>query len=64
MTTTELIKILQDNEKGGVSHKPRNISLTINGRYMPNPQISLSNTGDGICGAEIDLDINGDWLES
>ena len=31
MTTTELIKILQDNEKGGISHKSRQISLTING---------------------------------
>lgn len=63
MTTTELIKILQDNERGGISHKPRNISLSINGRYMPDPQISLSGTGDGICGPEIDLDIEGDWLE-
>lgn len=63
MTTTELIKILQDNETGAISLKPREISLTINDRYMPNPQITLSSTGDGICGAEIDLDINGEWLE-
>lgn len=63
MTTTELIKILQDNEKGAISHKSREISLTINGRYMINPQIKVSGTGDGICGAEIDLDINGKWLE-
>lgn len=63
MTTIELIKILQDNEKGGISHKPRNISLYINGRYMPDPQISLSSTGDGVCGPEIDLDIEGDWFE-
>lgn len=63
MTTTELIKILQDNETGAISLKPREISLTINGRYMPNPQITLSSTGDGICGAEIDLDIDGEWLE-
>lgn len=63
MVTTELIKILQDNEIGGISHKPRSISLCINGRYMPEPQISLSSTGDGICGPEIDLDIEGDWLE-
>ena len=64
MTTTELIKILQDNEKGAISHKSREISLTINGRYMINPQIKVSGTGDGICGAEIDLDICGEWLES
>lgn len=63
MTTTELIKILQDNEKGGISHKPRNISLCINGQYMPNARISLSSTGDGVCGPEIDLDIEGDWFE-
>ena len=64
MTTTELIKILQDHEKGAISHKSREISLTINGRYMINPQIKVSSTGDGICGPEIDLDINGEWLES
>lgn len=63
MTTTELIKILQDNETGAISLKPREISLIINGRYMPNPQITLSGTGDGICGAEIDLDVCGEWLE-
>lgn len=63
MTTTELIKILQDNEKGGISHKSRQISLTINGRYMPNPQITLSSTGDGIAGAEIDFDVDGEWFE-
>lgn len=63
MTTTELIKILQDNETGAISLKPREISLFINGIYMPNPQITLSSTGDGICGAEIDLDVCGEWLE-
>lgn len=64
MTTTELIKILQDNEKGGISHKSRQISLTVNGRYLPNPQITLSSTGDGIAGPEIDFDVDGEWLES
>ena len=64
MTTTELIKILQDHEKGGISHKSREISLIINGRYMINPQIEVSGTGDGICGPEIDLDICGKWFES
>ena len=63
MTTTELIKILQDNEKGGISHKSRQISLTVNGRYLPEPQITLSSTGDGIAGAEIDFDVDGEWLE-
>lgn len=63
MTTTELIKILQDNEKGGISHKSRQISLTVNGRYLPEPQITLSSTGDGIVGPEIDFDVDGEWLE-
>ena len=62
MTTTELIKILRDNEKGGITHKSRQISLTVNGRYLPNPQITLSSTGDGIVGPEIDFDVDGEWL--
>lgn len=64
MTTTELIKILQDHEKGGITHKSREISLIINGRLMINPQIEVSGTGDGIFGPEIDLDICGEWFES
>ncbi len=63
MTTTELIELLIQNEKGGISHKSREISLTINGKYMPNPQITLSSTGDGIAGPEIDLDIDGEFFE-
>ena len=63
MTTTELIKILQDNEKGGISHKSRQISLTVNGKYLPAPQITLSSTGDGIAGPEIDFNVDGEWLE-
>lgn len=63
MTTTDLIKILNDNEYGAISHKPRNISLTINGKYMPDPSITLSSTGDGIAGPEIDLDIVGEFFE-
>jgi hypothetical protein len=63
MTTTELIKLLQDNEKGGITHRSREISLTVNGRYIPTPKITLSSTGDGILGPEIDLDVDGEWLE-
>lgn len=62
-TTTELIKLLQDNEKGGISHRSRQISLTVNGRYIPDPQITISSTGDGIVGPEIDLDVDGKWFE-
>lgn len=63
MTTTDLIKILSDYEYGAISRKPRNISLTINGKYMPDPRIALSSTGDGIAGPEIDLDIIGEFFE-
>lgn len=64
ITTTELIKLLQDNEIGGISHRPRKISLTVNGRYLPEPKITISSTGDGILGPEIDLDVDGEWMES
>ena len=63
MTTTDLIKLLQENELGGISKRPREISLTVNGRYMPYPIITLSSTGDGICGPEISLDIDGEMWE-
>ena len=63
MTTTELIKILKDNEYGGITHKPREISLNVNGTYIPNPDITLISTGDGICGAEIDLYVEGEEQE-
>ena len=63
ITTTELIKLLQENENGGISHRARKISLTVNGRYLPEPQITISSTGDGILGPEIDLDVDGEWLE-
>ena len=63
MTTTDLLKILSDNEYGAISRKPRNISLIINGKYMPEPRITLSSTGDGIAGPEIDLDIVGEFFE-
>ncbi len=63
MTTTDLIKLLQEHELGGISKRPRKISLIVNGRYMPNPTIALSSTGDGICGPEISLDIVGEMWE-
>lgn len=63
MTTTDLIKLLQENEIGGISKRPREISLTVNGRLMPNPEIKLSSTGDGICGPEINLDVDGELWE-
>ena len=61
MTTTELIELLKKYEFGGISKRPREISITINGKlFMGNPTISVNGTGDGIAGAEINLDIDGD----
>lgn len=58
MTTTEFIRILSHNEKGS-SGRSREISFTINGIYVSEPEIKLSSTGDGIAGAEIDFDVTG-----
>ena len=64
MTTTELIELLKKYEIGGISKRPRKISITINGKlFMGEPTISVNGTGDGIAGAEIDLDIDGDYEE-
>ena len=64
MTTTELIALLKKNEIGGISNKPREISITINGKlFIGNPTISVIGSGDGIAGPEIDLGIDGDYEE-
>ena len=64
MTTTELIELLKKYEVGGITKRPREISITINDKlFMGNPTISVNGTGDGIAGAEIDLDIDGDYEE-
>lgn len=60
MTTTELKKLLEENEIGGISKRPRVISLSIPGfGALMDPDITISSTGDGICGPEITLEING-----
>ena len=59
-TTTELIEMLQQNEYGGISGKPRVISFSLDdGTYIANPEIKICSTGDGIAGPEIDLLIKG-----
>lgn len=63
-TTTELIKTLTELEYGGISKKPRVISLTVNGKFMPEPDITLSGTGDGIAGPEISFDVKGEMWEN
>lgn len=47
MTTTELIELLKKYEIGGISKRPREISITINGKlFMGEPTISVNGTGD------------------
>ena len=58
MNTTELIQLLRENEFGGASGRPRKVSVTVNGRYIPEPEIFVDSTGDGIAGAEICLGIH------
>lgn len=49
MTTTELIKILKDNEFGGASGRPREINFYINSKhYILEPEIIVDSTGDGL----------------
>ena len=43
MTTTELIELLKKYEIGGISKRPREISITINGKlFMREPTISVN----------------------
>lgn len=57
MTTTELIELLKANEFGGITGKPREISIDTDMGFMPNPTIIVTSTGDGMLGAEITLTI-------
>ena len=60
MTTTELIKVLTDLEKGA-SGRSREISLYVytseNEIFIPSSEIRVVSTGDGCAGAEICLEI-------
>lgn len=58
MTTTKMIEFLKKYEFGA-SGRPRVISLSVNGCFMPEPDISLNSTGDGIAGAEICISTDG-----
>ncbi|TFJ58783.1 hypothetical protein CKN96_06000 [Carnobacterium maltaromaticum] len=57
MTTTELIDLLKSVEFGA-SGRPREISITTDYGFYPNPDITVHATGDGIAGAELCLSIN------
>lgn len=59
MTTTDLIELLRSIEKGA-SGRSREISFKIEKTrksYIPEPNIEINSTGDGICGAEVCLTI-------
>ena len=59
MTTTELIKLLQSVEKGA-SGRSQEISFEIGDVFMYEPDIKISSIGDGICGAEVTLRMEGE----
>ena len=59
MTTTELIELLKNVEKGA-SGRSREISFYCRDKYgetifISTPQISFSSSGDGVAGAELSL---------
>jgi hypothetical protein len=61
MTTTELINLLKKVEFGG-SGRSREITIWTGEDYTTavlseNQELVISSTGDGICGAELDLHI-------
>ncbi len=65
MTTTELIEILKRLEFGGVTKKPRQVSISVtdkDGCYYPvldsRSKLVVDGTGDGIAGATLELSIN------
>lgn len=64
MRTTELIELLRSVEFGA-SGRPREISISCNSGkiFFPEPDISISGTGDGVAGAELTLELTGEVWE-
>ena len=49
MTTSDLIKLLKENEFGGVTGKPREVNITIPGYgFMSDLEFSANSTDDGL----------------
>ena len=49
MTTTALIELLQKNERGGISGRPREISIEVPGfGLLADADFVIDSTGDGI----------------
>lgn len=59
MNVTELIQLLKQYEHG-FSGRSRNISFVNDGRFTFEPEITVNSTGDGIAGAEITLQLEGE----
>lgn len=59
MTTTDLIRVLKQNEFGGATGKPREISFKTEKGYIFTPDIVVSSTGDGLV-TEICLELIGE----
>ena len=57
MTTTDLIQLLQKNERGGITGKPRVISIRYGDILVADPELVVESSGDGMLGAEICLRI-------
>ena len=49
MTTTELIKLLKDNEFGGATGRPREVNIIIPGYgFIAEPEFSVDSADDGL----------------
>lgn len=48
MTTTKLIELLRQYEFGGATGRPREISFTVDNKFISVPDISVDSTGDGL----------------
>lgn len=57
MNTTELIELLKNLEHGGVTNKPRKISIKLNDTIYSNVDMQVIATGDGCAGAEILIEL-------
>lgn len=56
MNTTELIALLQKNEFGGITGRPREISFRFRDMMIADPDIEVVGTGDGLI-TDIELEL-------
>ena len=59
MTVKELITLLEGNEYGGATGRERVINVYVNGKYYPEPEITLDGWGDGLV-TNITINIKGE----